>query len=230
MRIDAPRGQIPVLETLRRELVEIAGGRLEKAGRPCPECAVACPCSGSSSCACACSPSCREARRQLSSEPEKFPIEAGIRPLVYALNTITGCQTIWSCEGHEGPDGGLYRLPAVWFYPGGDGGGRPQLLPLLLSDHLAHLERAGKLSCRWQIRIGSWSRQPVIAYGLEPHGHPDSPVSLKRLHNDIEVIASRLAHGLRQAAERWIRLIDEDQRRDGSQTSRSVAISRAARL
>ncbi len=230
MRIDAPKGRLPVSETLRRELVEIARGRLEKAGRPCPECAVACPCSGSSSCACACSPSCREARRQLSSEPEKFPIEAGIRPLVYALNTITGCQTIWSCEGHEGPDGRLYRLPAVWFYPGGDGDGRPQLLPLLLSDHLAGLERAGQLSCRWQIRIGCWSQLPVIAYGLEPHGHPDSPVSLKRLHNDIEVIADGLGRGLRQAAERWIRLVDEDRRRSRLQRPQPAKISRAARL
>lgn len=214
MRINAPRWRFPAPDSLRRELARIAEGRLEKTGRPCPECAISCPCSDSKTCTCACSPLCEQAARQLSSDPERFPIESGIQPLVHALNRIAGFQTIWSCEGHEGADGRLYRLPAVWFYLDARISDEVRALPLLLSDYLSQLCGAGKLSCSWQLRIGSWSRHPVIAYALEPQNHPETPLSLPDLWHDVTALADGLAQGLRNAARQRTRLVDEDRSRE----------------
>jgi hypothetical protein len=81
--------------------------------RPCDHCHMPCACSGSIECACSCAPDCLEAPANLSSDPEKFPIEAGILPLVYAFNCLGACAPVWSCEGHIGPAGKVNRLPRV---------------------------------------------------------------------------------------------------------------------
>ncbi|MCZ6862069.1 MAG: hypothetical protein O7I42_17635 [Alphaproteobacteria bacterium] len=43
----------------------------------------------------------------MSSEPEEFPIESAIVPLVYAFHSLRLTPPCWSCEGHYNRSGGL---------------------------------------------------------------------------------------------------------------------------
>ena len=64
--------------------------------------------------------------------PGKVRIEAGILPLVYAVNCLSACHPFWSCEGHIGPAGKVNRMPRVWFYA------RSVLYPRLITEYAAN--------------------------------------------------------------------------------------------
>ena len=85
--------------------------------RPCEGCTTPCPCPRRSpTCGCACDAACPEAPRALSTEPDRYPIEPKVVPLVFALAELRETQPSWSCEGHVRADGEWIRPPQVWFY------------------------------------------------------------------------------------------------------------------
>ena len=63
-----------------------------------------------------CRRDCAKAPARLSSDPDRFPVEEKIAPLVFELKKLGVFFPCWSCEGHNDPSGKLWKLPRVWFY------------------------------------------------------------------------------------------------------------------
>jgi hypothetical protein len=129
----------------------------------------------------------------LSSEPEKFPIEAGIVPLVFVLADTGLIQTIWSCEGHLQPNSGtLWKTPQVWFCS--DDPVVAQLLSVALFDLREKLHCAG-----WFLRLVPIARGVTTVYSIEPHTDADGADEsmLELLREDVLTIAEELPSLLR---------------------------------
>jgi|TARA_R110002096_G_scaffold35765_1_gene100510 hypothetical protein len=132
----------------------------------------------------------------LSSEPDKFPIEAGIVPLVYVLADTGVIQTIWSCEGHLQPSGAeLWKTPQVWFCA--DDAVAAQLLSVALFDLRESLHCSD-----WLLRLVPIERGLTSVYSIEPRleKHQDGAGMLKLLREDVQTIAERLPSSLQGLA------------------------------
>jgi hypothetical protein len=128
----------------------------------------------------------------LSSDPEHHPIEAGILPLVFALRCLRVYEPCWSCEGH---DGGVPKLPRVWFYC------RSLAYLKLLSELLADLRRTKALTSHWQVRLTfSTGDAPDPAFAIEPDLEPSAVPALRALQTDVRTIARELENGIKARA------------------------------
>jgi hypothetical protein len=170
--------------------------------RPCPGCDVPCACSGSPSCTCGCALSCGHAPKQLSSDPERHPIEDRITPLVYALYSLKVCEPCWSCEGHYDASGMLNRVPAVWFYADA------AAYPALIADSLTDLKVKNTLTYPWQVSLVSWGNRLDITYAVEPDLRRVSEPQLDELQADVAAISEHLFDNVRKAAQQSIAEID----------------------
>ena len=118
-------------------------------GRVCGGvCTMQCTECGSQKCACMCRPSCPRAPYYLSSDPEHFPIEPAILPLVFAMRRGGLFHPVWSCEGHLGRAGELWKRPAVWFCCAAISHAR------VLADSLFAMYHERRLTTRWQVSLG----------------------------------------------------------------------------
>jgi hypothetical protein len=161
--------------------------------RPCAGCHLPCACSGSSLCRCGCAPDCPYAARQMSSDPDNFPIEAGILPLVFAFNCLGACHPFWSCEGHMGPSGKVNRLPRVWFYA------RSVLYPRLITEYAVKLHMKKLTNYPWYVTVThSDAGNLDTAFSLEPNIAIEAEPSLASLHADIGAISENLVAGIKQ--------------------------------
>lgn len=167
--------------------------------RPCPECDIACACSASATCACECSPDCPDIPQRMSSEPDRYPIESGIAPLVYAFFTTRVCQPCWSCEGHEIAGDGEPKLPRVWFYS------RSILYPRLVQELTEELKFKRKLSHAWCVRVLAYSNNRDTRFSLEPVVVPGAPFRLANMQADSKIIASNLVEWIRERSEVYLR-------------------------
>ncbi len=146
-----------------------------------PVCAPNCPKAGP-----ACSRLCADIPRMLSSDPVNHPLEGRIAPLVYELKRLEAFSPCWSCEGHNGHDGTLWKKPRVWFYCDSV----VQLRVLAAATKELHL--AKKLSVPWRVTLTfSDDKNADTTFSLEPVLELDCP-SLFTLQNDIDVIAESL--------------------------------------
>ncbi len=122
----------------------------------------------------------------LTSDPA-FPIEPLIAPLVYEMKRSGFFEPCWSCEGHSGPDGALFKSPTVWFYC------TPGHLRLLAGG-LGRL----RLHARWRVVIThSDTDNPEPTFALEA---PREGASLSQLQMDVAHIASALPEMLKSEA------------------------------
>jgi hypothetical protein len=138
-----------------------------------------------------CTPDCPAAAQSLSSEPESFPVETGILPLVFEMRKSELFQPCWSCEGHLRTDGSLWKLPSVWFYC------ESFSVLRLLDSCIKNLEINGNISVRWQITISfSDPDNPETTFAIQPALQPGQDVSLQRLQADALVIATSLNDNL----------------------------------
>lgn len=169
----------------RQALSELMTFRPQRNGRACPGCDLSCPTCGSTSCLCNCGPDCEQAPRMLSSEPENFPIEDGIVPLVYALYDMEIGMPCWSCEGHLGLDGKIGKLPQVWFYV------LHQAYPDLLAKFLWQLHFKGKIQNPWNVSVVTAGNATDTTFSIAPDTSGD-PLDLGKLRQDIKVIGERL--------------------------------------
>ena len=160
-------------------------------GRVCGEqCILKCSQCGSSTCQCDCAPECPEAPRALSADPDRYPVEPGITPLVFEMKRLGLVRPCWSCEGHLRPDGSLWKVPAVWFYA------KSLVHVRLLASGLERMRHAGKLSVSWRIAVTfSDPDNPETTFSLEPVRAFDNEPSLPALRNDVAEIARSL-HGM----------------------------------
>lgn len=157
-------------------------------GRVCGQsCTIKCGDCGSTSCQCICSPCCPDAAKHLSSDPDKYPLERGITPLVFEMKRLGIFQPCWSCEGHVSADGALWKLPRVWFYC-------DSIVQVrLLADTLDKLAATAKLAVPWQVVINfSDPDNPETTFSLEPRPHVANTVTLAILRNDADQIARSL--------------------------------------
>ncbi len=164
--------------------------------RPCFQCDVTCTCGrASKTCGCLCSADCPHAAKMLSSDPERYPLEAGTVALVYEINALRVMQPYWSCEGHQNSDGQLVKLPTVMFYAQS-----PAYVDLLV-QHLHALKFRRALNHDWQfVCLGiAANGHGCSSYALEPRGICDhmlgshSPAKwtlLTQLQADLRVMAA----------------------------------------
>lgn len=152
--------------------------------RPCPGCDKSCPRCGSPACSCACGPDCPDAPQALSSDPDRFPIEAGIVPLVLALCKSALGQPCWSCEGHADVNGGLWKRPGVWFYAA------HSVAADLIAQHIWQLSFARRLIFPWRVGLIATDNPLDTTFAIEPDCRRDA--ALDDLRRDVEAIAATL--------------------------------------
>jgi hypothetical protein len=184
----------------RSELDDAAKVRLVE-GRICgANCTAVCPQCGAVNCQCQCSVDCPDAPAMMSEDPVREPIEPGVAPLVFAMKRLELFQPCWSCEGHTGLDGALWKLPKVWFYAKSMVGVR------LLSDGVKALEQDKRLNGRWHVAVTFSDPDNVdTTFSLEPVTPIEGQVELADLQRDLDTIARALPGMIGSEANRLLR-------------------------
>lgn len=198
MRIGRPDQQNS--RSRRTELTDAAKLRTVE-GRICGvNCTAVCPSCGATNCQCRCSAACPDAPAMMSEDPVKEPIEPAVAPLVFAMKRLELFQPCWSCEGHTGLDGSLWKLPKVWFYT------RSLVGVRLLSDGIKELEHSRQLAGRWHIAVTFSDRDNVdTTFSLEPVAPLAEGVRLADLQNDLTIMARSLPGMIGNQANRLMR-------------------------
>ena len=189
------------LEYGKNILQSVKGQAGPKQKRPCPTCDSPCPCSGSSVCACNCSYDCPSLHKELSLDPERYPIEKEIIPLVFAINSLHACPSYWSCEGHENRNGELIKLPRVNFYSSST------ILPSLITESLVVLSFKKVVKYRWKVSSAGMTEQLQAQYVIEPDVSPGELNILSELQSDVRCIADHLFAGVKQKAMNKLRAL-----------------------
>ena len=187
MRIERSDRSLDRDRQLKSEIAEAARATGVE-GRVCGQhCTMKCTRCGSLGCQCECGPGCLGAPQALSVDPEKYPIERGILPLVFEMKRTGLFRPCWSCEGHLGRDGSLWKVPTVWFYCNS-----PVHLRLLTAG-LDKLKQAKKLHAAWQVVVTySDPDNPETTFSLEPKPSTDPLPSLPEMHKDVAEISRSL--------------------------------------
>lgn len=177
---------------------------LRKSEIAAPVCGDGCPHFQTSELSFDCSRSCVDAQRALSCEPDRFPIEPKIAPLVFEIQRLGVFYPCWSCEGHLDKLGKLWRLPAVWFYC------EDLTHVRLLADGVADLHAKDILKSPWQVRLGYTDGDvPDTAFALEPFIEDRSGVLLETLQVDISTLAREMQSAMRQQAQELLWGLDK---------------------
>ncbi len=150
-------------------------------------------------CTCACSSACAHAPSQLPSEPDSYPIEPGILPLVYGLSSLRVVFPCWSCAGHSGDSGAVRKRAGVWFFT------RSLATPGVIAEHLSQLRIAGKLARPWQVCVVHWGDDVETTFAIEPEAPAIDGPGLCRdvrvISADLQTHVKRLAAGLVSALD-----------------------------
>ncbi len=178
MKIDRRKDGRGRVAQVRQELGEILHGGMDGV----PVCASDCPRAGPGRC----SRHCPDLPRMLSSDPENHPLESRIAPLVYELKRLEVFDPCWSCEGHNGTDGALWKIPRVWFYC------RSVVHLRVLADALKELHLDRRLSVQWRVVLTfSDGDNADTTFSLEPSPADPRP-PLAALQRDVDTIAEHL--------------------------------------
>ncbi|WP_420347418.1 hypothetical protein [Pelagibius sp.] len=186
-----------VIETQRSDLQGLLAQSSVSSRKPCGNCGSA----SATGSACGCGLDWSRLARQLSSDPERFPIEAGILPLVFALSEVPALSPCWSCEGHLDAEGRLHRLPSVWFTC------HALAYPSLLAEALAALSAKRVLKHTWQVAAVHCGSQFEPVFAIEPRIDAGD-VSLSGLHADILALAANLRDRMHSLAAAHIARLD----------------------
>ena len=160
-------------------------------------CWTACPCPERKT---SCSRDCPGISTSLSSDPDHYPLEANVAPLVYELSRLQVFQPCWSCEGHETGAGELWKLPQVWFYAAAE------IQARLLSDALRHLAGHHRLTAEWEVSITrSAPDDPETTYCMKPI--PTDGQTLAQLQQDITALSRELPDIIRNEARKMLSVV-----------------------
>lgn len=203
MKIDGVQVNKDFLQKLEGDLQLLLDQPMVDKKRPCPGCNVPCPCSGSRTCTCLCSQQCELVSKRLSSEPDRYPIEPKIVPLVFELYCLRVCKPCWSCEGHKLPSGEVHKLPRVWFIT------RSLVYPRIIADYIATLKKRRLLQNFWHICLAYSGNRFDTAFSIEPNLGIDPSPDLERLQIESKVIADGLVLGVRAQAQRNLAVVRE---------------------
>lgn len=142
-----------------------------------------------------CHRDCPDARFMLSSE-EDYPLEPKVTPVVFELKRLGVFHPCWSCEGHLGNDGELWKLPRVWFYA------QSVVHVRLLADSMTELYLGGKLNVPWEVVLTVTDAENTdTSFSLQPK-LKDEDAALAALHQDLESIAAHLRRMVVERAEK----------------------------
>jgi hypothetical protein len=148
-------------------------------------------------CQCMCSQACENLSQMLSSEPDTFPIEDAIAPLVFELKRTGLFTPCWSCEGHLNPAGQLWKLPQVWFYCSSTVHLR------VLSDLLKSLELKKLLNTRWTVSVTHSDVDNLdTTFAVYPELPERAAPTLVSLQADARAIARAMQHDFAAAARK----------------------------
>ncbi len=160
-----------------------------KSDRVCgPHCNAACPVCGGTDCRCMCNRKCEEMPAAISSDGAKYPVEPAIAPLVFELTRLGCFEPCWSCEGHTDKQGGLWKLPQLWFYADSMTSIR------VLSDVLSELQQTGVTKFVWEITLThSTSETPTPTFSLHPAGVATSSLALPEMQSDLRAMSESIS-------------------------------------
>ena len=148
-----------------------------------------------------CDKTCSDAPHFLSSD-KSYPLEKVITPLVFEVKRLGVYEPCWSCEGHLGLDGELWKLPMVWFYTSS------MIYVRILAQAVKEMYYQKKISNEWVVVVThSNVDNPAICFSLEPDKSFEKP-SLESLHQDVINMAELLVNMVRNEAQRLITTIN----------------------
>lgn len=205
MKIKDDCFRVEQTQVIKTTLIDLLNQPSDKQERPCPGCRFAVGSSHSQTSAAFCSAQCPEAPRQMSSEPDRYPIELGIAPLVYAFYTMRLMMPCWSCEGHTDQNGVVLKTPKLWFYTTSD------FYPKLVAQYVSSLKGAHKIENHWAVRLLPFSQSMfTITYSLEPQESAPALFNLASLQNDIKVISHHFRQEMLTLARQYVERADKN--------------------
>jgi len=131
----------------------------------------------------------------MSSDPERFPIEPGIAPLVFEFYALRSCHPGWSCEGHEHEIRGLIRPPQLWFFT------TSAIYPRLIGEYAHNLFMKKKLNSLWEISLGfAPSESPYTSFTFKPCLSGEENITLPVMQQDALTLADGFARNIKAMA------------------------------
>jgi hypothetical protein len=190
------------LKAAAKQALDVVTSAAHKTGRPCTsDCRRNCDKCGSTTCTCMCKRDCRFISTILSSDPEQFPLEERIAPLVFEINKLGIFRPNWSCEGHVGLDGKIWKIPRVWFYA------ESVLHVRLLADSISKMSIEKKLKCPWQVVLTFTDNDNLdTTFSVEPIFEEAKKLSYKQLSDDIYALAENVGAMVSARAQELSRL------------------------
>lgn len=144
-----------------------------------------------------CDKNCGSAAELLSSE-KGYPLEDKITPLVFEIKRMGVFEPCWSCEGHLGLDGKLWKLPMIWFYA------KSMVHIRVLSDALKELHHNKTILNEWVIAVThSDADNPSTCLSLRPERVLEAQ-DLTSLHQDIKNMEENLVGVVRSVAQKLV--------------------------
>lgn len=142
-----------------------------------------------------CSSTCDHASYALSEEPDRYPIEDHVVPLVFELTTMRLVQTCWSCEGHLDINGKIWKLPQVSFYS------TKPIYSQLLCNYLARLFWRKKLNYPWEVVLTNYGRTWDVTYTIKCDQSRIKNPDISLMHKDLLVMAENLSMSIKEDAK-----------------------------
>lgn len=145
-----------------------------------------------------CNSKCANASSSLSIDPDKYPIETNITPLVFEITATCVMQTCWSCEGHLDENNNLWKLPNVSFYA------KSSIYPQLLVKHIKNLNLNKQLKYPWQVILADYAQTLGTTYTIQPDLCREEEIHLGLLQHDIKTIADDMLEKLKVIARQCL--------------------------
>jgi len=147
-----------------------------------------------------CSINCPEAAFQMSSDPDLYPIEKHVVPIVYSLYTLRLLMPCWSCEGHLDASHNISKLPKIWFYS------VSPFYAKLVSQVLTDLRQKRRIKNDWIVIILPFSQSMfTLTYSIEPKSDQySSDLELTSLQNDMSIIGENLRCEVLKLASKYV--------------------------
>ena len=142
-----------------------------------------------------CDKNCEDAASFLSSDID-YPLEEIIAPLAFEIKRMGVYEPCWSCEGHLGLDGELWKLPMVWFYT------NSMTYVRVMSQAIKEMYYQKKISNEWIVVVThSNADNAAICFSLEPDKSYEKP-NLESLQQDVKNIADLIVNMVGVEAQR----------------------------
>lgn len=204
MRIKDDCFKVEQKQIIKTALTDLVSQPSDQQARPCPGCRFAVGVTQSTTSSKHCSAECPMAHKQMSSDPERYPIESGVVPLVYAFYTMRLMMPCWSCEGHSDANGTILKTPKLWFYA------TNEFYPKLVAQYVSTLKGERKITNHWSVRILPFSQSMfTTTYSLEPQDIIPDCTNLLSLQNDLRAIAKDFRVEMIKLANHYIQRADK---------------------